>query len=122
MRLFASSVNRPDVNDLFPCRVRKASPGKSEQTKCNQDYPKRLVHGASLVAVASSEGHSDHRQFPQAEQRALRIDRFVYFSNTGPMQDMDRIKPVIQAFLANAERLINAAKDVHKPSPLSLPW
>jgi len=38
------------------------------------------------------------------------------------MQDMDRIKPVIQAFLANAERLINAAKDVHKPSPLSLPW
>jgi hypothetical protein len=31
---------------------------------------------------------------------------------------MDRIKPVIQAFLANAERLIDAAKDVHKPGPL----
>ena len=38
------------------------------------------------------------------------------------MEDMDRIKPVIQAFLANAERLINAAKDVHKPSALPLPW
>jgi hypothetical protein len=38
------------------------------------------------------------------------------------MQDMDRIKLVIQIFLANAERLINAAKDVHKPSALPLPW
>ena len=66
--------------------------------------------------------HSNHPPFPQAEQRALRKDRFVYFSNTGPMEDMDRIKPLIQAFLANAERLINAAKDVHKPSPLPLPW
>jgi hypothetical protein len=37
------------------------------------------------------------------------------------MEDMDRIRPVIQAFLANAERLINAAKDVHKPSLLPLP-
>ena len=37
------------------------------------------------------------------------------------MEDMDRIKPVIQAFLANAERVINAAKDVHKPGPLPLP-
>jgi hypothetical protein len=36
------------------------------------------------------------------------------------MEDMDRTKPVIQAFLANAERLINAAKDVHKSGPL--PW
>ena len=34
-----------------------------------------------MAAVASSEGHSDHRQFPQSEQRALRKDRFVYFSN-----------------------------------------
>ena len=38
------------------------------------------------------------------------------------MEDMEMIKPAIQAFLANAERLINAAKDVHKPSPLPLPW
>jgi hypothetical protein len=37
-----------------------------------------------------------------------------------PMEDIDRNKPVIQACLANAERLINAAKDVHKPGPL--PW
>ena len=66
--------------------------------------------------------HSRDPPFPQAEQRALRKYRFVYFSNTGPVQDMDRIKPLIQAFLANAERLINAAKDVHKPSLLSLPW
>jgi hypothetical protein len=35
------------------------------------------------------------------------------------MEDMDRIKPLIQAFLANAERLINAAKDVHKPRSVS---
>jgi len=34
--------------------------------------------------------------------------------------DIDRVKPVIQACLANAERLINAAEDVHKPG--SLPW
>jgi len=38
------------------------------------------------------------------------------------MEDMDRVKPLIQAFLTNAERFISAAKDVHKPSPLSLPW
>ena len=37
------------------------------------------------------------------------------------MEDMDRTKPLIQAFLANAERLINAAKEVHKPGPLPLP-
>ena len=37
------------------------------------------------------------------------------------MEDMERIKPAIQAFLANAERLINAAKDVYKPCPLPLP-
>jgi hypothetical protein len=37
------------------------------------------------------------------------------------MEDIgiDRVKPVIQACLANAERLINAAEDVHKPGPLS---
>ena len=64
--------------------------------------------------------HSNHPPFPQAEEHALRKDRFVYFSNTGPMEGMDRIKPLIQAFLANAERLINAAEDVHKPGPL--PW
>ena len=45
MRLFASGVDRSDVNDLFPGRIRKTSPGKTEQTERNQDYPKRLVHG-----------------------------------------------------------------------------
>ena len=34
--------------------------------------------------------------------------------------DINRVKPVIQACLANAERLINAAEDVHKPGPLPL--
>ena len=48
MRYVASSVDRSDVNDLFPGRVRKTSPGKTEQTQRNQDYPKRLVHGASV--------------------------------------------------------------------------
>ena len=48
MRLFASCVDRSDVNDLFPGRIRKTSPGKTEQTERNQDYPKRFVHGASL--------------------------------------------------------------------------
>jgi hypothetical protein len=45
MRLFASCVDRSDVNDLFPGHVRETSPGKTEQPKRNQDYPQRLVHG-----------------------------------------------------------------------------
>ena len=49
MRLFASGMDQSDVNDLFPGRVRETSPGKTEQPKRNQDYPKRLVHGASVV-------------------------------------------------------------------------
>jgi len=48
MCLVASSVNRSDVNDLFPGRVRKTSSRKTEQTKPNQDHPKRLVHTASF--------------------------------------------------------------------------
>ena len=48
MRLFASCVDRSDINDLLPGRVRKTSPGKTDQTKRNQDYPHRLVHGASV--------------------------------------------------------------------------
>ena len=52
MRLLASCVDRSDVNDLFPGRVRKTSPGKTEQTERNQDYPKRFVHGTSLGGAA----------------------------------------------------------------------
>ena len=48
MRLLASGVDRSDVNNLFPGRVRKTSPSKTEQPKRNQDYPKRLVYGASV--------------------------------------------------------------------------
>jgi hypothetical protein len=82
MRLFASCVDRSDVNDLFPGRVRKTSPGKTEQPKRNQDYPKRLVHGASLSGGSSSEGHSDNRQFPPANKNAWGGGGFVYVSNT----------------------------------------
>ena len=46
--LFASSMNRSNINDLFPGRVRKTSPRKSDQTKRNQDYSKRFVHGGLL--------------------------------------------------------------------------
>ena len=48
MRLLVSCVDRSDVNDLFPGRVRKTSPGKTAQPKRDQDYPQRLVHGASV--------------------------------------------------------------------------
>ncbi len=37
MCLVTRRVNRPDVNDLFPGRVRKTSLRKTEQTKRNQD-------------------------------------------------------------------------------------
>ena len=43
MRLFASCVDRSDVNDLFPGRVRKTAPGKTEPTERYQEYPKRFV-------------------------------------------------------------------------------
>jgi hypothetical protein len=48
MCLVASSVNRSDVNDRFPGRVRKTSPRKTKQTKRNQDYSNRLFHGGLL--------------------------------------------------------------------------
>src|SRR5579859_3885393 len=49
MRFVPSSVNRPDVNNLFPRRIRKASPRKAEQAKHNQEYSKCLVHGGLLL-------------------------------------------------------------------------
>jgi hypothetical protein len=49
--LFARSVNRSDVNDLLPGRVRKTSPCKTDQTKCNQDQPKRFGHGGLLLLL-----------------------------------------------------------------------
>jgi hypothetical protein len=48
MCLVARSVNGSDVDDLFPGGVRKTSPRKTEQTKHNQDHPKRLIHGGLL--------------------------------------------------------------------------
>ena len=48
MCLFASRVNRSDVEDLFRGRVRKASSCKTEQPKHNQDDPKCFVHGGLL--------------------------------------------------------------------------
>src|SRR5208282_3316551 len=48
MRYVASSMDRPDINDLLPGRVRITSPRQAEQAQCNQDYPKRFVHGASV--------------------------------------------------------------------------
>ena len=46
--LFAGSVNRADVNQLFPGRVSKASPRKTAQTERNQDHSERFVHGNLL--------------------------------------------------------------------------
>ena len=48
VRLFASSVNRADVDELFPGGVRKASPHKTEQSQCNQNDSERFVHGHLL--------------------------------------------------------------------------
>jgi len=48
MCLIASSVNRSDVNDLLPGRVRKTSPRKPGQSKYNQDHPNCSNHGASF--------------------------------------------------------------------------
>jgi hypothetical protein len=49
MFFLAGSVNRSDVHDLFPGRVRKASPRKTEQAKRNQDDSKHFVHGDLLL-------------------------------------------------------------------------
>jgi hypothetical protein len=46
--LLASSVNRSDIDDLFPSRVRKPAPRKTEQTKHYQNDAKRFVHGSPL--------------------------------------------------------------------------
>ena len=48
MCFFASSVNRSDVDDLFPGRVRKTSPRKTEQAKHYQNDAKRFAHGSPL--------------------------------------------------------------------------
>jgi hypothetical protein len=46
--LFASRVNRSDVDDRFPGGVRKTSPRKTEQAKHNQDNPNRFLNGGLL--------------------------------------------------------------------------
>ena len=46
MSLFASSVNRSDVDDLFPGRIRKPTPRKTEQAKHYQNDAKRFAHGS----------------------------------------------------------------------------
>ena len=57
MCLFASRVNRSDVEDLFRGRVRKASSCKTEQPKHNQDDPKCFVHGGLLRRRSSVTAH-----------------------------------------------------------------
>ena len=63
MCLVAGSVNRSDVDNLFPGRVRKTSPRKTEQAKRNQDYSKRFVHD-------------------DLRRRYARGYRFIYFSSS----------------------------------------
>jgi hypothetical protein len=46
--LFASSVNRSDVDDLFPGRVCKPTPRETEQAKHYQNDAKRFAHGSPL--------------------------------------------------------------------------
>ena len=46
--LLASSVNRSDVDDLFPSRIRKPTPRKTEQAKHYQNDAKRFAHGSPL--------------------------------------------------------------------------
>ena len=48
VNLFASSVNRSDVDDLFPGRIRKPTPRKTEQAKHYQNDAKRFAHGSPL--------------------------------------------------------------------------
>jgi hypothetical protein len=49
MCLVASSVNRSDVDNRFPGRVRKASPRKTEQAKRNQYDPKCFARDGRLL-------------------------------------------------------------------------
>ena len=65
MRLFASSVNRSDVDDLFRGRVRKTSPCKTEQAKHNQDDPNRSIHAVSF-------GGGSYLQPPLVKRIAIR--------------------------------------------------
>ena len=46
--LFACSVNWSDVDDLFPGRIRKPTPRKTEQAKHYQNDAKRFAHGSPL--------------------------------------------------------------------------
>ena len=46
--LFASSVNRSDIDDLFPSRILKPTPRKTEQAKHYQNDAKRFAHGNPL--------------------------------------------------------------------------
>ena len=55
VRLVASCVNRSDVENLFPGRVRKTSPRETEQTEPNQDNSKRLVQAVSFGGSSSAE-------------------------------------------------------------------
>jgi hypothetical protein len=48
MRLVAGSVNRSDVNDLFPGGVSESTPDEANQAKRNQDYSERFVHRCLL--------------------------------------------------------------------------
>jgi hypothetical protein len=45
MCLVAGSVNRSDIDDLLPRRVRKTSSRKTEHTKCNENNP-NCLHNA----------------------------------------------------------------------------
>jgi hypothetical protein len=46
--LLASSVNRSDIHDLFPGRIRKPAPRKAKQAKHYQNDAKRFAHGSPL--------------------------------------------------------------------------
>jgi hypothetical protein len=67
-------VNRSDVDDPFPGCVRKTAPRKTDQTKYNQDHPKRFVHGGLLWRwwLKAVTEQSDH--YLQAELCALRSE------------------------------------------------
>ena len=84
MGYVASSVDRSDVNNVFPGRVGKTSPCKTKQTQRNQDYPKRFVHGVSVGGSQSQQSRSTLTLYshPQTDQSALPRDRFIHFSNT----------------------------------------
>ena len=51
MCLFASSVDRPDVHDLFRGRVCKPAPYEAGQTERNQNYPNCSVHDSLSTSL-----------------------------------------------------------------------